>query len=130
MPQPAILVVDDNLSNLEFLEAVLQVQGYEVFRATDGLAALEAVRRRRPDLVLLDIRIPGMEGRELARRLKADPATRHIPLVAVTAHALLGEREKILAAGCDGYISKPINVQGFLLEVQRHLHPEDSARAP
>lgn len=102
MARQTILVVEDNLFNLEFLEAVLQAEGYEVLRATDGVAALEAVRRRCPDLILLDIRMPGVDGQELARRLKADPATQHIPLVAVTACAMMEEKEKIMAAGFDG----------------------------
>jgi len=129
MAQQTILVVEDSLPNLEFVEEVLQAQGYEVLRATDGLAALQAVRWRHPDLILLDIGIPGMHGEELARRLKSDPATRRIPLVALTAYAMPGDREKILAAGCDAYISKPINIQGFLREVQRHLHTGEPAGA-
>lgn len=120
MAQQSILVVEDKLANLEFLEAVLHGEGYEVLRATDGPAALEAVRRRHPDLTLLDIQIPGMDGREPARRLKSDPATRRMPLVALTAHAMPSDREKILAAGCDAYISKPITVESLLREVRRH----------
>ena len=128
MAQQTILVVDDSVLNLEFVEEALQAHGYEVLRATDGLAALDAVRRHRPDLILLDIRMPEMDGQELARRLKADPATRRIPLVALTACAMTGDREKILAAGFDAYISKPINMQNFLTEVQRHLGVEGPAR--
>lgn len=130
MGHQTILVVDDSLLNLEFVEEALQTHGYDVLRATDGLAALDVVRRHRPDLILLDIQIPGMDGRELARHLKSDPATRRIPLVALTAYAMPGDKEKILAAGCDAYISKPINVQGFLREVQRHLRTGDSLPAP
>lgn len=130
MAQQSILVVEDSPLNLEFIEAVLKDQGYEVVRATDGVAALEAVRRRCPDLILLDIQIPRMDGQELAGRLKADPATQHIPLVALTACAMTGDREKILAAGFDAYIPKPINVQGFLGEVERHLRTGEPAGAP
>ena len=126
--QQTILVVDDSVLNLEFVEEALQAHGYEVLRAPDGLAALDAVRRHRPDLILLDIRMPEMDGQELARRLKADPATRRIPLVALTACAMTGDREKILAGGFDAYISKPINMQNFLTEVQRHLGVEGPAR--
>ncbi len=130
MAHQTILVVEDSLLILELVEEVLQAQGYEVLRATDGLVALEAVRRRRPDLILLDIRIPGVDGEEVARRLKSDPATRRIPLVALTAYAMPGDREKILAAGCDAYISKPFTMEGFLREVQRHLRAGDFSSGP
>lgn len=101
MAQQIILVVEDNLLNLESLGAVLPGEGNEVLRATDAVSALDAVGPCRPDLILLDIQIPRMDGQELARRLKADPATQHIPLVAVTACAMMEEKEKIMAAGFD-----------------------------
>jgi CheY-like chemotaxis protein len=129
MARQTILVVEDSPPNLEFIEALLKDQDYEVVRATDGVAALEAARTRCPDLILLDIQIPRMDGEELARRLRADPATRRIPLVALTACAMTGDRERILAMGFDAYIPKPIDVQGFLGEVQRHLRTGEPAGA-
>lgn len=130
MIQRTILVVEDDPFNLEFLEDILQAHGYEVLRATDGVAALDAVGRCQPDLVLLDIQISGLSGEEVARYLKANPATQRIPLVAVTAYAMAGDRDRILAAGCDAYISKPVDAQSLLGEVQRHLRPGDFSSGP
>jgi two-component system, cell cycle response regulator DivK len=108
-----VLVVDDNPTNLKLLSYVLSSQGYDVQTAADGSMALEAVRNRRPRLILMDLQLPGMDGLEVTRRLKADPATRGIVILAVTAYAMKGDEERALAAGCDGYIAKPINTRTF-----------------
>jgi PAS domain S-box-containing protein len=104
-----VLVVDDNEANLKVARFALEAGGYEVRVALDGEAALEVLRSFQPRLILMDIQLPGIDGLELTRRLKARPATRDIVIVAVTAYAMKGDREKALAAGCDGYIAKPLD---------------------
>jgi PAS domain S-box-containing protein len=109
MPPPTILIVDDNPANLKVARIALEGEGFAIRIATDGHAALDAIAAARPDLILMDIQLPGIDGLELTRRLKADPATRDVPIIAVTAYAMKGDREKALAAGCDGYLAKPID---------------------
>jgi PAS domain S-box-containing protein len=109
MPPPTILIVDDNPANLKVARIALEGEGFAIRIATDGHAALDAIAAARPDLILMDIQLPGIDGLELTRRLKADPATRDVPIIAVTAYAMKGDREKALAAGCNGYLAKPID---------------------
>ena len=99
-----ILVVEDNDLTLKLLNELLQANGYDTLQASDGRAAVDISRRRRPDLVLMDIRLPGRSGLEATRRIKADPETADIPVVAVTANAMKGDEETVLEGGCDGYI--------------------------
>src|SRR5207237_1261430 len=116
-PQPLpkrILIVEDNELNLKLLNDVLEVHGYITVVAGNGTEAIELARRHRPDLILLDIRLPDISGMEVARRLKDDERTSAIPLVAVTAFAMPGDRAMILESGCDDYVSKPINILDFL----------------
>lgn len=112
-----ILIVDDNATNLKLASQVLELEDYEVLRAVDAEQALEIVRERRPDLVLMDIALPGMDGLELTRLLKADRAFAALPIVALSSFAMKGDEEKALAAGCDGYITKPINTRTFANQV-------------
>ena len=116
-----ILVVDDVEANVRLLEAKLTIEYYEVLTAQDGATALEIAAAERPDIILLDVMMPGMDGFETCRRLKADPVTRHIPVVAVTAFAMKGDEERIRQGGCEAYISKPISVVHFLEVVRKHL---------
>ena len=116
-----ILVVDDNQFNLALTCAVLQRAGYEVEAVNSGEAALAAISERRPELVLMDVQLPGRDGLDLTRDLKAEPATAGIPIVALTAHAMRGDDQEALAAGCSGYISKPIDTRTFASEVGRFL---------
>jgi CheY-like chemotaxis protein len=116
-----VLVVDDNLTNLKLIEYLLQSRGYEVATAFDAESALASVRAQQPSLVLMDLQLPGMDGLELTRRLKADPHTKHIAIVAVTAYAMKGDEQRALAAGCDGYIAKPIDTRALPLLVEKHL---------
>lgn len=104
-----ILVVDDNPQNLKLARVILLGEGYEVMTATDAEEALKALDTFMPRVVLMDIQLPGMDGLELTRRLKADPKRCHIAIVALTAYAMKGDREKALLAGCDGYLPKPID---------------------
>jgi CheY-like chemotaxis protein len=106
-----VLVVDDNLTNLKLIEYLLQLRGYEVITAVDAEGALSAVRTQRPSLVLMDLQLPGMDGLELTRKLKSDDETKDIAIVAVTAYAMKGDEERARAAGCDGYIPKPIDTR-------------------
>lgn len=116
-----ILIVDDNATNLKLASQVLELDGYEVVRAIDAEQAVDMVRARCPDLVLMDIALPGMDGLELTRLFKADPALCAMPIVALSAFAMKGDEQKALAAGCDGYISKPINTRTFGAEVGSYL---------
>ena len=116
-----VLVVDDNLTNLKLIEYLLQSRGYEVITAVDAETALSAVRTQRPSLVLMDLQLPGMDGLELTRKLKSDEETKQIAIVAVTAYAMKGDEERALAAGCDGYIPKPIDTRTLPALVEQLL---------
>ena len=119
MPSPTVLIVEDNDDNLSIYSTILKFSGYVVIEATDGEAALEAARHGAPAMILMDVSIPKIDGLEVTRMLKADPATANIPIVALTAHALPGDRAQAMAVGCDGYIAKPAEPHVVLQEVQR-----------
>jgi two-component system cell cycle response regulator DivK len=114
-----ILIVEDNRDSRELVAKVLKAHGYEILEAHDGAEALETIRREKPDLILMDISLPKIDGYEATRCLKNDPELQTIPVIALTAHAMKGDREKALAAGCDGYITKPINVRELPEQIQR-----------
>jgi CheY-like chemotaxis protein len=115
-----ILLVEDNEMNRDMLRRRLKRAGFEVSEASDGLAALQMAGMK-PDLVLLDMSIPEVDGWEVTRRLKADPATRRIPVIALTAHVMAGDRERALEAGCDEYETKPIDFQSLQEKIHRLL---------
>ena len=121
MIAPRVLVVDDNEANIAIAQVVLLGEKFEVETAADGLEAMQKVASFRPDLILMDIQMPGKDGLEVTRDLKADPATRHIRIVAFTAFAMRGDEAKMRAAGCDGYLSKPIEVKKFGAQVRACL---------
>ena len=123
-----IAVIDDNEQNLYLTTYLLQKNGYETITAQDGPTGLEAVCRERPDLILLDIQLPGMDGYEVARRLKASPESKDIPIVAVTSFAMVGDRERVLAAGCEGYMEKPIDPDTFIVEIERYLPTRETGQ--
>jgi two-component system, cell cycle response regulator DivK len=106
-----ILIVDDNLINLKLARVTLAAEGYQVRTAEDAAEALAVLKEFRPRLILMDVQMPGVDGLELSRRLKAAPETQDIVIVALTAYAMKGDAEKALAAGCDGYISKPVDTR-------------------
>jgi CheY-like chemotaxis protein len=108
-----ILIVDDNPTNLKLVAYLVRSKGYEVVTAPDAEAALASIRAQPPVLILMDVQLPGIDGLELTRRLKADPATAGILIVAVTAYAMKGDQDKALAAGCDGYVTKPIDTRAL-----------------
>jgi two-component system, cell cycle response regulator DivK len=116
-----ILIVDDNPANLKLARVVLAVEGYEVRGAGDAEEALELLATFQPHLILMDLQLPGMDGLTLTRRLKADPATRHIPILALTAYAMKGDEDRAREAGCDGYITKPIDTRGLPQIIARVL---------
>src|SRR4051812_34920896 len=110
MANESILIVDDAPLNLKLAAIILEMEGYQVYRAADAKEALTFLDANRPDLILLDIQMPGMNGMDMVRRLKANPETAGISVVALTAHAMLGDDVKAYAAGFDGYITKPIDI--------------------
>src|SRR5262245_22394469 len=116
-----ILLIEDNDQNRYLVTFLLEQNGFSVTHAGDGPAGLDRAARERFDLILLDIQLPGMDGYAVARALRANPALRRTPIVAVTSYAMTGDREAILAAGCDGYMEKPINPDTFVAEVTSHL---------
>ena len=116
-----ILVVDDEESICQSLQGILSDEGYEVRTVGSGEETLKAIEEDLPDLVLLDIQLPGMDGYAVARALREKPALHDVPIVAVTSYAMAGDREKTIAAGCNGYMEKPINPETFVSEIERHL---------
>jgi len=120
------LVVDDNELNVELASFLLEADGWAVATASDAAGALAQVASARPDLILMDIQLPGMDGLALTRRLKSDPATRGIFIVAFTAYAMKGDEHRMREAGCDGYISKPIDVATFAASVRAVLGDADA----
>jgi CheY-like chemotaxis protein len=123
MSVPKVMIVDDNPYNVELASFVLTTDGLEVAVAVNAADALAQIPVFQPDLILMDVQMPGMDGLELTRRLKADPATSHVRIVAFTAYAMKGDEEKMLAAGCDAYLSKPIEVATFARQVKAYLAP-------
>jgi CheY-like chemotaxis protein len=116
-----ILVVDDNATNLRLMRVVLETQNYEVYEACDAAQAVKMLQDILPDLILMDITMPGMDGLTLTRRLKADPRLEAIPIVAVSSLAMKGDDLKALAAGCDAYITKPIDTRRLPAQVREWI---------
>ena len=116
-----ILIVDDNPTNLKLASQVLEVEGYRVDQAADAEQAQELLQHMTPDLILMDIALPGMDGLTLTRKLKADEKLKHVPVIAMTAFAMKGDDRKALDAGCDGYITKPIDTRKFPQQVSAFL---------
>ncbi len=125
-----ILVIEDNPTNLELMSYLLEAWGHEVLTATDGDAGLAAARTQRPELVVCDIQMPGTDGYGVARALKADPATAVLPLIAVTAYAMVGDQEKALQAGFDAHFPKPIEPSAFMSAIAPFLSGAGATRAP
>jgi CheY-like chemotaxis protein len=117
-----ILVVEDNVANQLLASSVLERDGYRVELAANAKEAVERLAANQPDLILMDVQLPGEDGLGLTRRLKADPETAMIPIVALTAHAMVGDREEALAAGCAGYIAKPINTRTLGEQVRQYIN--------
>lgn len=123
-PQQHILVIEDHAPNATLVVDLLSFYGFRVSWAQDGEKGLEMLKSDRPDLILMDIQMPKMDGYALTRQLKADDDTKAIPIVALTACAMVGDAERALAAGCDGYLTKPVNTRELPKTVKRFLQGE------
>ncbi|CAB1078979.1 FOG: CheY-like receiver [Olavius algarvensis Delta 1 endosymbiont] len=116
-----ILVIEDNEQNMYLITFILEKHGYEVVQAQDGRLGIELALASDPDLIILDIQLPEMDGYSVAQQLKANPRFRTLPIVAVTSYAMAGDRERVLRAGCTGYIEKPINPEMFMSQIEKFL---------
>jgi len=114
-----VLVVEDNVLNMKLFQALLEVHGYNVLRTGDGMEALSLARQHRPDMILMDIQLPDISGLEVTKWLKDDETLKTIPVVAITAFAMKGDKERFLESGCEAYIAKPISIANFLQTVER-----------
>lgn len=120
MDQKMVLYIEDNYHNRRLVRKILTSRGYTLVEAEDGVSGLKMVRDLKPPLILLDIGLPGMDGLEVIAELKSDEKLKDIPVIAVTASAMVGDRERFLAAGCDDYLSKPVQVKELLNKVADH----------
>jgi CheY-like chemotaxis protein len=121
MAGETILVVEDNPMNMELITDILEAQGYDVKQATTGADAIKIVQSDIPDMILMDIQLPGLDGLTVTAIIKDDPRTREVPIIALTAHAMRGDEEKAREAGCDNYISKPIDTRQLPLTIRAYL---------
>ena len=124
-----ILIVDDNATNMKLVRILLASEGYDVRTAADAEEALNVLKEFYPRLILMDVQLPGIDGLELTRRLKSDPATRDIMILGLTAYAMKGDKERIVAAGCDGYVPKPIDTRTLAQLVRKYLEPAERKKA-
>lgn len=122
-----ILIVDDNPTNRKLVSYLMAANGYEVETAADADAAVEAIRTSTPRVILMDLQLPGVDGLELTRRLKADPRTNEITIIAVTAYAMKGDEDRARAAGCDDYVTKPIDTRTLPQVIERHVRARGGA---
>ena len=127
MSAPVILYVEDNHANRELVKRILEIEGYDVLEAADGMIGLEMAKKHKPDLILMDINLPEMDGYAVTQRLRQMEGLHHTPIIALTANVMRGDREKSLNAGCDGYIRKPINIDQLPEQVAHFL---EMKRAP
>ena len=116
-----ILVIEDNETNLYLIRFMLEKKGYEVVEAREGTAGVGLAIKEKPDLIIMDIQLPDIDGLEATRRIRAGEADGGIPIVALTSYAMTGDRERALAAGCTGYIEKPINPETFITQIEKYL---------
>jgi two-component system, cell cycle response regulator DivK len=117
-----VLVIEDNEQNMYLVNFILEKHGYQVIQASNGDEGVSQARQRKPDLILLDIQLPIMDGYAVARELRKNETLAKVPIVAVTSYAMPGDREHALAAGCTGYIEKPIDPDTFITQVEQYLH--------
>jgi len=130
MSMACVLIIEDNPTNMQLMVYLLNAFGHTTLEATDGEIGLEIAQHKPVDIILCDLQIPGIDGYEVAHRIKTEPGLKSIPLVAVTAYAMVGARDKVLSAGFDGYISKPINPEMFTSEVEGFLSSKRSDPHP
>ncbi len=122
MPQKVILYVEDNPDNRLLVRRLLQASGYTILEAENASQTMHVLKDNTPDLILMDINMPDMDGYTLTNKLKSNPITSGIPIVAITANVMRGDRERTLHAGCDGYIEKPIDIDRFINQIESFLH--------
>ena len=121
MSDKNVMVVEDNEKNRKLMRVVLKAKGYNVIEATTGEEALSLLKGNIPDIILMDIQLPGIDGLTLIKQIKADAHTKDIPIIAVTAYAMKGDEQKILDTGCNAYVSKPINIQELPLTIEKYI---------
>lgn len=121
MSDKNVMVVEDNEKNRKLMRVVLKAKGYNVIEATTGEEALTILKKQKPDIILMDIQLPGIDGLTLVKQIKADTTTKDIPIIAVTAYAMKGDEQKILDTGCNAYVSKPINTQELPLVIEKYI---------
>jgi len=116
-----VLVIEDNEINRYLMRTILQKLGYQVIEAHDGISGVDLAQAEKPDLILMDIQLPGLDGYGATKKIRAMETTKDIPIIAITSYAMAGDREKILAAGCTAYIEKPIDPESFIEELKKYL---------
>ena len=121
MNNKTIMVVEDNEINMKLVRSLLALGKFNIIEAVDAETGLELAQEKQPDLILMDVQLPGMDGLEATSRLKANPSTKHIPVIALTSYAMDADKEKAQEVGCDGYIIKPIDTRTFLEEIEKFL---------
>lgn len=121
MPDKNVMVVEDNEKNRKLMRVVLKAKGYNIIEAATGEEALNLLKNQKPDIILMDIQLPGIDGLTLIKQIKASVITKDIPIIAVTAYAMKGDEQKILDTGCNAYVSKPINTQELPLIVEKYI---------
>ena len=125
MKTKTILVIEDNELNMKLVKGLIKIGKYRLLEANDAESGIQQIREQRPDLVLMDIQLPGMDGLSATKIIKEDPELKDIPIVALTSYAMQGDEEKALAAGCTGYITKPIDTRNFLKTVSEYLKDDE-----
>ena len=126
MTNSKVLVIEDNKLNMKLVKGLIKIGKYRMLEANDAESGIQQIREQRPDLVLMDIQLPGMDGLSATKVIKEDPDLKDIPIVALTSYAMQGDKEKALAAGCTGYITKPIDTRKFLETLAQYLKDENS----
>jgi two-component system cell cycle response regulator DivK len=116
-----VLIIEDNENNLYMMRFILTKMGHEVLEARDGASGVDLAKENRPDLILMDIQLPVLDGYSATRRIREDEALKEVPIIAVTSYAMVGDREKAIAAGCTAYIEKPINPESFIKVLERYI---------
>lgn len=124
-----VLCIEDNISNMTLVSRIVEAEGHELLRAEDGPKALDVLASTTPDIILLDINIPGIDGFEMARRIKADASMASIPVIATTANVLVGDKERCLEAGCDDYLPKPLDIRRLREMMRQYLTSESQTVA-
>ncbi|KKO18208.1 MAG: response regulator [Candidatus Brocadia sp.] len=124
MPDKNVMVVEDNEKNRKLMRVVLKSKGYNVIEATTGEEALNLLKNQKPNIIMMDIQLPGIDGLTLIKQIKADAMTKEIPIIAVTAYAMKGDEQKILDTGCEAYMSKPINTQELPIIIEKYIKKE------